>query len=131
VICYARSVSDPADRRANPRFECELKTYVLNVRGDMLSGTSADLSRGGVSVELVEPVAVGEAVQIYLRLVLGWTAADFLTLPGRVVRCERIAEGHRIGVELEPLSETQGERLELLIRVLAGELDAVLEATGG
>ena len=108
---------------------CELRTYVLDLQGSMLSGTSGDLSRGGASVELSVPLEPGSAVQLYLRLVLGWAAADFLTLPGRVVRCEPVGDRHLIGVELEALSQPQAERLELLLRVLAGELDAVPETT--
>jgi hypothetical protein len=119
---------DSADeRRANPRFVCELRTYVLDVKGSMVSGTSADLSRSGASVRLSAPLEPGERVQLYLRLVLGWTAADFLMLPAQVVRCVPEDDAYRVGLELADLTDAQAGRLDLLLRVLDGELDAVLD----
>jgi hypothetical protein len=93
----------------------------------MHSGTSADLSRSGASVQLAVALEAGTRVQLYLRLVLGWTAADFLMLPGTVVRCSSEDDGYQLGVELDELDETQAGRLDLLIRVLQGELDTVLD----
>jgi hypothetical protein len=109
---------------------CELRTYVLDPGGSMHSGTSADLSRSGASVQLAVALEPGTRVQLYLRLVLGWNAADFLMLPGTVVRCSPEDDGYQLGVELDELDEldeTEAGRLDLLIRVLEGELDAVLD----
>jgi hypothetical protein len=119
---------DSADeRRANPRFVCELRTYVLDAAGSMFSGISADLSRTGASVRLATSLEPGSRVQLHLRLMLGWTASDFLMLPARVVRCEPAGDAYQLGVELDALDEAQAGRLDLLVRVLEGELDAVLD----
>lgn len=115
------------ERRANPRFVCELRAFVEDEEGKMVSGTSTDLSRGGVSIQVPDPMRAGDAVTLHLRLVLGWTAADFLSLPGTIVRSEPTSEGHRIGLKLDELPADRAGRLDLLIRVLEGELDAVIE----
>jgi c-di-GMP-binding flagellar brake protein YcgR len=117
--------SDDRERRTNPRFVCELMTFLHPEGGEPLAGESSDLSMGGLSAHLDRELAVGTALQVVLTLSLGWSEADFLRIPAKVVWCRKDGERFAAGVRFDELAERERRRLESLVRLLGGELDSI------
>lgn len=113
------------ERRKAPRYACRLDVLVSRPNRGVLRGHTADLSRSGVSFDTSDAMVPGDRTTFHLRLVLGWEASDFLRVGARVVRCEPNGDGtFRVGAEFQPDVEAwRVARLEILLRVLAGELD--------
>lgn len=72
---------------------------------------------------LEESIEEGTPVMVALTIGLGWSEADFLRLPSNVVRSQKIDGGHATGLVFEALDADTSKRLDLLVRVLDGELD--------
>lgn len=113
------------ERRKAPRYACKLDVLVSRPNRGVVRSQTADVSRSGVSFVTAHPLSSGDRTTCHLRLVLGWEASDFLRIGASVVRCEARPDGtFRIGAQWESgLEPWRAQRLDILIRVLAGELD--------
>jgi len=118
-------VEERRERRTNPRFLCELMTFVHPEGAEPLVGESADLGMGGLSARIDRELAVEAPVRVLLTLSLGWSETDFLSIPAKVVWCRREGEVFAVGVSFDEISDAQRRRLECLVRLLGGELDSI------
>lgn len=100
-------------------------TFLHPDGADPIAGESADLSMGGLSARLDHELAVASRLQVLLTLTLGWSETDFLRVPARVIWCRREDDGVRVGVKFDELREGERRRLEVLVRLLGGELDSL------
>jgi len=110
------------DRRVQPRGACALHVYLELAGGDPVACRSADLSASGISLVTHKHVAPGSDALFHLRLGLGWSGEDYLTLLGRVVWCRADEHGVRLGAQFDAsLDAKQRRRLDRLVRRLLGE----------
>lgn len=116
------AVGEQIQRRDHARIEIALRTDVVPAvvaidrpeRG-VISGRTIDLSAGGVSICLPQPLEVGEEFQLRLHLRDGISECD-----ARVVRCGRypVAEGelgYWTGAEFSGISGTVSRRITRLV----------------
>ena len=124
ILTLEAMVGSDDERRRKPRYDCSLHVITETPGSEPIHGQASNLSATGLRMDMEEPVEVGTAVRHHLRLVLGWTEANFLTLPAVVRWCESGPDGYQVGTEFSgEMAEEHGKRLKLLVRVLSGELD--------
>jgi hypothetical protein len=110
------------DRRERPRGTCALHVYLELAGGDPVLCRSADLSASGIALVSDKYVAPGTDALFHLRIGLGWSGDDFLTLLGRVVWSRAEGSRVRLGAQFDPsLDAKQRRRLDRLVRRLLGE----------
>jgi hypothetical protein len=115
------------ERRRGPRGACALHVYLELAGADPVPCRSADLSASGISLLVDRWIAPGTDALFHVRLALGWSGEDYLTLLGRVVWCRPDGHRVRIGAQFDPtLDAKQRRRLDRLVRRLLGE-DAIGE----
>ena len=82
-------------------------------------GRTNNVSRGGLSAQLPDPLPVGVDVEVDLVLVFDDDVqSDPLRLPARVVWCTPLDEGHQIGIAFRPLDAQRTEYVTLFLRYL-------------
>ena len=110
------------ERRAQPRGTCALHVYLELPGHDPVACRSADLSASGICLVSTKHVAPGADALFHLRLGLGWSGEDYLTLLGRVVWCRRDDTGVRLGAQFDAsLDAKQRRRLDRLVGRLLGD----------
>ena len=114
----------PQERRANPRFACDVETEVRLEDGRVLPARAQDISFSGVCVVAAEPAPPRSRATFALRLVMEWAETEPLELPGVVVWCTRTRDGHQIGARFDPqaMGDEAWQRLDVFLRFLMGEL---------
>lgn len=108
-------------QRQYPRYAHEAAVTLLTP-GQAISGTTHNLSRGGLCATLSEDLAVGTEIEIDIQLVFehGGTSEP-LRLPGRIVWCTQIDDDHQVGVQFLPLDREIAEYLTMFLRYLDNE----------
>jgi c-di-GMP-binding flagellar brake protein YcgR len=117
--------SDRRERRTNPRFVCELMTFLHPEDAEPIAGESADLGMGGLAARIDRELVVESRIQVLLTLSLGWSETDFLRIPAKVVWCRHEGDAYVVGVQFDEIDEAERRRLEVLVRVLGGALDSI------
>lgn len=99
-----------ADRRQSPRKPLQL-TVTMHVGGggSQLQGTSVDLSRSGIFVQVKETLAIGQRVD----LLIDPREKDGLIVIGGVVK--HIVENLGVGIEFTRPSPQSLERIEKIL----------------
>ena len=108
---------DPSQRRF-PRvsYPCQLTLWLPEGHYDTVLATASDIGQGGLCVELNRDVVVGMKVDIEMDFNDGTMA---FRCQGFVVRCqEQSNKLYNIGIQFEPLSETENIFLEKQIAKL-------------
>lgn len=113
-----------SERRAHPRFACELDVNIETPEGLMLEGRTVDISHAGIATVCVAGVPSGSDVIFHLAIRLEGAASSALVIPGRVVWCTPFEGQFQVGGAFaeEKISEEQFNGLEVLLRFLSGEL---------
>ncbi|HET9626967.1 MAG TPA: PilZ domain-containing protein [Kofleriaceae bacterium] len=107
-----------ASDRAYPRYAHEA-VITLNTPGTAVSGRTTNLSRGGLCATLAEEVPVGIAIDLDIQLVFADDVqSEPLRVPGRVVWCTSVDDGHQVGVSFLPLDAERAEYLTMFLRYL-------------
>ncbi len=107
-----------ASQRKFPRvnYPCQLTLWMTGGHYDTVFTTAADIGQGGLCVELNRDVGVGMKVDIEIDFNDGTMA---FRCKGSVVRCqEQSNKLYNIGIQFEPLSETENILLEKKIAQL-------------
>jgi PilZ domain len=94
----------------------------LHMPGLEISGRTSNLSRGGLCATLIEPIAVGTVIDVDIQLVFSDEAqSEPLRIPGRIVWCTSMDEGHQVGAVFLPLDAERAEYLTMFLRYLHGD----------
>lgn len=118
-------MSVDSDRRANPRFACDLEAMVETPGSMMLDGRTVDISISGIAVTTAAAVSPGSDVVLHLRLLLESGSSDPLPVPARVVWSTPTEGQYQLGAYFkeEELAPASRSGLEVLLRFLSGELE--------
>jgi Tfp pilus assembly protein PilZ len=101
-----------------PRYAHEA-AITLHAPGLVISGRTSNLSRGGLCATLLEPIAVGTAIEVDIQLVFADDLqSEVLRVPARIVWCTPIGDGHQVGVQFLPLDSERTEYLTMFLRYL-------------
>jgi hypothetical protein len=121
-------VTGPSSEREYPRYAHEA-VITLNTPGMAISGRTSNLSRGGLCATLSEQVTVGMTLDLDIQLVFADDVqSEPLRVPGRVVWCTSVNEGHQVGVSFLPLDAERAEYLTMFLRYLEDDGDEELES---
>jgi hypothetical protein len=108
------------DKRVSPRFAVHLATEIATVDGRVHPGTSRNLSRDGLCVEIGAPIPAGDGVTVRVTLVFDADrTSEPLDLPARVVWCTPFGDSsHQVGCQLLQLSSETLIDLDMFLRYL-------------
>ena len=107
-----------SEARAHPRHALEVDAEVRTQSGTIPARTR-DVSRGGLALELSEPLPLGTEVMLNLALVFDEeTFSEPLLLRARVVWCTRLADKHQIGTTFVSMTNEQRAYLDMFMRYL-------------
>ncbi len=114
-----------SERRAHPRFACDLEAMIETEGSMMLDGRTVDISATGIAVTAAAHVRPGNDVILHLRLLLEGVTSDPLPIPARIVWSTPTQGQYQLGAyfrdgEFAPASR---KGLEVLLRFLSGELE--------
>jgi PilZ domain-containing protein len=111
------------EHREHPRFETVLDCEIAH--GDRrMRGHTHDLSRGGISVEVAEPIEVSSVVDLALSLVFSVGAAsEPLDVKAVIVWCTRLGDSYQVGAKFALLSHQTRSFLDVFLKFLDGSLD--------
>jgi len=87
-----------------------------------VTGRARDLSESAVCLMAGAPIEPGTAVNVQLRLVLEWGASEALSLPGQVAWLTASEGAQQIGVVFTAMSPEVRQRLQVLLKVLLGQI---------
>lgn len=109
-----------ADKRVFPRFACELAVELQSPAGRVHPGVTRNLSRGGICLETVDALAIGDEVVVRVTLVFDQDrTSEPLELPARVVWCTSFGDAHQVGTQFRPMTQDRATYLDMFLRYLA------------
>ena len=118
-----------ADKRVFPRFAVQMDVELETRDGRLHRGTSRNLSRGGLCLEVADAIATGEDVEVRVTLMFDdQQTSEPLELPARVVWCTPFGSTHQVGTQFRPLSPDRITYLDMFLRLLEQQSAA---AVGG
>jgi hypothetical protein len=93
----------------------------IHYRGELVHGASRDLSMSGLSVRCLEPLDVGEHIDVELTLVFeGGHASEPLSLSAEVVWCSALRSEFQIGAKFVDMNRDQHEFVRVFVEFLDG-----------
>jgi hypothetical protein len=108
-----------ADKRVFPRFAVQLSAELETPAGKVHRGISRNLSRGGICLETVDALAIGQEVVVRVTLVFDADrTSEPLEIPARVVWCTSFGDAHQVGTQFRPLSQDLATYLDMFLRYL-------------
>lgn len=112
------------ERRADPRFACDVQARISTPDGVSAEGRTIDISASGICMLSADPVPPGSHATFSLQLVFEHATSDSLVLPGRVVWCTPLNEGYQVGATFSSTLDAGSVRkLDNLLAVLSGEVE--------
>lgn len=112
------------ERRADPRFACDVQARVATADGASTEGRTVDISASGICLLADAAVPPGAHATFALQLVFEHATSDSLELPGRIVWCTPLKGGFQVGaVFSSTLDASSVRKLDNLLGVLAGDLE--------
>ncbi|MSP62796.1 MAG: PilZ domain-containing protein [Myxococcales bacterium] len=111
------------ENRQHPRFavalECEISDGEVTLRG-----RSHDVSRGGISLSLAQPIELSSVVTLHIALVFGDdSVSEPLQVKAVVVWCTRLGGGYQVGAKFAPLTKQTEGYLDAFMKFLDGSLE--------
>jgi hypothetical protein len=95
----------PFEQRRTSRKALRLVAEIRLPNGDMLKGTTADISRSGIGFFGPQHIDIGGDCTLFIRISACGTDAE-LKLVGRVCHCTKLAEdSYRIGMKFIRMDE--------------------------
>jgi len=109
-------------RRQHPRFSVDIQVSV-SVTDHELSARTRDISRAGLCLVTMEPIARDTEIDLELVLTFGeGRTSEPLNLHGSVVWCTALFGAYQIGVKFVNTDEDQQRYLNMFIGFLDGSL---------
>jgi len=114
--------------RVHPRYAIDAAVELRHADSAAAVGTTTNISRGGLCVDLDRALATGLAVQIAITLVFDdRRQSEALELPARVMWSTQLGESYQVGCQFVGLRPRDVAYLDMFLRYLAGSPPA--EAT--
>jgi hypothetical protein len=113
-------MSQPNVRDRAPRFNIRLSAE-MKVEGKTVTGTTRNLSTGGVCVEIDRPVAEGKLIHVKLFIVedeIETEGARGLDLTGTVQWTAEADRGYAVGIKFGNLTAAQSTALNNALRAV-------------
>jgi hypothetical protein len=112
------------ERRAHPRFSCDIEAFIELPSGERVPARTVDLSFSGICLLAHEHIKPGTAVQFHLRLIFDWAESEGMSVPGIVVWSTEVEAQAQIGARFDKnMSSVSWTRLDVLLQFLAGDLE--------
>lgn len=111
-----------AKRPANDRFVCDLDVELDTGRA-RIAGRIRDIGEHGLCCAAADPVQAGARVTAYLRLVLEWGMSEPIAVMGQVVWLTPTEGEYQVGVAFSALTPDVSQRLDVLLKVLFGQIN--------
>jgi hypothetical protein len=109
------------DLREHPRYAVALSCE-LSHQGKVLRGQTNDLSRGGISLWLDQPVPISTTAELSAALMFGDnTFSEPLHVQAVVVWCTKLGPRWQIGAKFAKVTRETRAYLDLFLRFLDGE----------
>lgn len=106
--------------REYPRYAHEA-AITLRTADVVITGSTANVSRGGLCATLREPLSIGAHLEVDVQLVFeDDRQSEPLRLPGLVVWCTAVDDGHQVGVRFQAIDGEKAEDLTMFLRYLGG-----------
>jgi hypothetical protein len=103
------------EAREHPRYVVDALVEIAT-ETTLTIGRSLNLSRGGLCLELDEPIASGTWVEVRIALIYqDEERSEPLALPARIVWCTPLGAGYQVGVQFRRLSFHQSAYLDLFL----------------
>jgi hypothetical protein len=110
-----------ADLREHPRYAVAVSCE-LSHEGKVLRGQTKDLSRGGISLLLDQPVPISTVADLSAALIFGDnTFSEPLHVKAVVVWCTKLGPRWQIGAKFSKVTRETRTYLDLFLRFLEGE----------
>jgi hypothetical protein len=111
-----------ATRRQHPRFNVDIQVAV-SVANARFEARTRDLSRAGLCLVAVQPIARDTEISLELVLTFGADGmSEPLRLLGRVAWCTAMFGAHQIGVKFVKIDEDRARYLDMFVGFLDGTL---------
>jgi hypothetical protein len=109
------------DGRQYPRYAHEA-AVTLHAAGKELQGRTQNVSRGGLCVDLADPLPFGCELEVDLQLVFeNEEQSEPLRIPARVAWCTALDEGHQVGLSFKPMNAELAKFVGMFLRFLDSE----------
>jgi hypothetical protein len=113
-----------ASRRQHPRFNVDI-TVAVTVAEAQISAHTRDISRSGVCLVSLSPIARDTEIALELVLTFGEGGiSEPLNLRGKVVWCTALFGAFQIGVKFANVDDEQARYLNMFIGFLDGSISA-------
>ena len=111
------------EQREHPRYAIALACE-LSLDGRLLRGQTKDLSRGGISLLLDDPVPVSSAADLSIALVFeNDSFSEPLHVKAVIVWCTKLGPRWQIGAKFAKVTRETRTYLDLFLRFLEGDDD--------
>lgn len=110
-----------AKRPANDRFVCDLDVE-LDTGRMRVAGRIRDIHDHGLCCVAADPIQAGATVTAYLRLVLEWGMSEPIAVLGQAVWLTPTEGEYQVGVAFSPMTPDVAQRLDVLLKVLFGQI---------
>ena len=111
------------DRRSAERFACDLRVEVRPESDPAFDARAIDISYRGICLRSERELPAGTTLELQLRLLLGDSESEALSLRGTIVWDSETQGAHQLGVLFSSeLDDASWSRLHTLIRFLRGDL---------
>jgi hypothetical protein len=91
--------------------------FRLDHEGEVLAGSTVNLSRGGLCATVAQPIRPGTDLEVDIQLVFeDDRQSEPLRVPGRLAWCTELADGYQIGITFCRLDTTSLVYLMTLLR---------------
>lgn len=110
------------ERRANPRFACDLEAKLAVFDGEPATRRVVDIGRGGISLVGPDPVPIGTHVTLELAATTGDGEREALDISGTVVWCTQMKDGaYQLGAKFDDArGKDRARRLDRVLALLRG-----------
>lgn len=109
-----------ADRRANPRFSCDLTAEIVIADAEPSPRRVVDIGRGGISLVGAEPIPTGTHLTIKLEATTDGGENEVLDITGTIVWCTQTKDGsYQLGAKFDDAKgRDRTRRFEHLLELL-------------
>jgi hypothetical protein len=112
-----------SERRAHPRFACDLDVEVSAGGATTLNARTIDISRNGICMVVPAAIPPGSDVTLGLRLLFEGAESDLVQLPAKTVWCTDTEGSFQVGAVFSGLTPQGGQSLDVLLKFLSGQVE--------
>lgn len=113
-----------SERRASPRFACDVEAQIELPDGSRVEARTVDISFSGICLHAESQVPARAQVNFHLKLIFQWAESDTMSIPGLTVWCTPVEGQFQIGARFDKhMDSASWTRLDVLLQFLSGDLE--------